>query len=79
MAAGGTECGRSAPGTATPMTPRKGRSGNSTTGSPPSVTGSRPTSPPSRSATVVKTLTVPGVRGNSPGSAPRPWRLEITP
>ncbi len=40
---GGTECGRSSPATATPMIPRNGASGNRTTGSPPSVSGSAPT------------------------------------
>ena len=78
-AAGGTECGRSSDAVATPIVPRNGASGNVTVRAPPSTTGSVPHRAPSRSSTGANTLTVEPDRGSSPGRAPLPCRLEITP
>ncbi len=76
---GGTEWGRSAPGTATPMIPRNGRSGKRSVRSAPARGAMVPTGPFGVCSTPAKTLTVPGPAGYSPGRAPRPWRLETTP
>ncbi len=74
---GGTECGRSSPATATPMIPRNGASGKETFGSWPGASGSSPRVPVS--STAAKALNTSPSSGYSPGSAPFPCRLEITP
>ena len=75
---GGTECGCRSPATATPIVPRNGASGNSTSRSTSAVaprvsrSGNAPNSRPARSWTGVNTLTLDSPRGNSPTSAPLP-------
>ena len=75
---GGTECGRSSPATATPMMPRNGASGNATDARRPRSAAGSP-SAAVRRRPCANTLTVCRRRGYSPGSAPRPCRLEMTP
>ncbi len=80
-APGGTECGRASPATATPTSPRKGRSGKTSepASSSEESTAMRPVQPSGPGWAVAKTQTGSSPSGSSPGKAPRPWRLETVP